>query len=117
LSHGVEQNGASGRLVEQAQGHSGAPVPITMLPDTRDQRDPQELGRTLLQVKTLYSTRTLSQVYDLECDVMDRIPNYDPSPVDHAADRQRELEKRAAEGDCFAVAVLRGDTLAEDPVD
>lgn len=104
--------------IEKGQVDVGPKVShMPQMKDTRDQRDPQRLGEALLQVKQFYSTQTLAQVADKEADVLARVENFKSEPVKHWEDRQRELETRAAEGDKFAIAVLNGESLAEDPVD
>ena len=117
MSPGVEQKASEERLAE-GQEHGGAPAPDIFKPeDTRDMRDPEELGKALLGARKSRTRGSLSKLHDaLKPEVLD-VPDYDPSPVDHAKERERELRERAAQGDRFAEAMLRGETLAEDPVD
>lgn len=81
----------------------------------RDLRDPQELGEYLMAVKAFYPDRSFSVIADMQG--AKEVQDYDPNPVDHAALRDAELRDRAAQGDKFAAALLRGDTLAEEPTD
>lgn len=90
------------------------PEPRPVTEDNRDLRDPQELGRSLGQVKNFYSTRKLSEVYDLEVEVLDRVPNYDPQPVNHAQAYLDELTARAADGDKFAIELLTTGERLDD---
>jgi len=81
-------------------------------------RDPELLGKKLLELRKQVPDALLSMAYDTydECCLVN-VPNYDPQPVDHAAERTLELQYRAQNGDAFAAALLRGDSLAEEPTE
>lgn len=81
--------------------------------------DPIKVGERLLRYRELHPTRPFHEVADM-------IPWDDPdlavaeeetSGQRAARERQAELEARASNGDRFAMALLSGATLAEDPVD
>jgi len=78
-------------------------------------RDPQALGEFLLAVKEQRPGVPLSVIADMRGAW--EVQVYDPQPTNHAATREAELRARAEAGDRFAEAMLRGETLAEDPVD
>lgn len=87
-----------------------------VIEDIRDKRDPVGLGAALLN--RVHSVSILN-----EADYLDSpsgrltILDYEGGFDDYMHERQIELETRAADGDRFAAALLRGETLAEDPVD
>lgn len=108
---------AAGKIDLGPSGHSADPPPKETVADNRDMRDPELLGAVLLEGRMMFPDNTLSSVYDGQPGKLAHIPNYDPNPPDHAAIRLAELEARAAGGDRFAISLLAGETLAEDPVD
>lgn len=93
-------------------------VHVAPATDIRDMRDPEALGTALdLMRKNRTDCPVLSVAADLHTRLGIRAPDYVHIPIDYAAERQRELEARAANDDKFAQALLRGESLAEDPVD
>lgn len=86
--------------------------------DIRDMRDPESLATQIRSAKNLRGDcQTLSQAYDSLAAIGFKTPNYTGDPIDHAELRRQELQHRADCGDKFAIALLRGETLAEEPVD
>jgi hypothetical protein len=87
-------------------------------PDNRDKRDPERLGLALLGMKAGRSDcPSLSAAADKLDHLGIKIDDYADTPVDHADLRNAELRARADNGDKFAIAMLNGGSLAEDPVD
>jgi hypothetical protein len=86
--------------------------------DIRDQRDPRGSWREAIQ-EVVRVSLILQPSGDDEIDEgkHGEIAKFNGAPVNHAATRLRELEERAAQGDRFAQALLRGESLAEDPTD
>jgi RecB family exonuclease len=84
--------------------------------DTRDLRDPQELGKQLMEQRKLARNTLLSRVYDEYVKFM-VVPDYDPLPVKHGKEYREELAERALNGDKYAASLLAGESMAEDPVD
>lgn len=86
--------------------------------DIRDLRDPVSIGSTILRTNRADSGGSLSFKYD-KLDDLGLLPNitYRGDFIDHTAERDAELRERAEKGDKFAAAILRGDTLAEEPTD
>lgn len=121
MSPSAGQNAVETRLEEQEE----LGIVPAGFPDQRDQRDPQAMGEYVLSLRHKHNSAPGCPVVDIiemershiGGDPFQFIPNYDPSPVNYAADRERELRERAAHGDRFAAAVLAGDSLAEDPVE
>lgn len=86
--------------------------------DIRDMRDPQALGNAIMLMRQNRSDcRTAAEAADMLAKLRITIPNYQPTFIDHSQTRLVELQVRAAEGDKFAAALLRGEYLGEDPVD
>ena len=78
-----------------------------------DRRDPEELGYALLTLRDQVPSLSLSAAYDWLVNELD-VPDYDSGLTDHVALRQQELEARAAEGDKYAILMLRGDGPFEE---
>lgn len=103
------------------------PVHDDVIEDQRDLRDPERLGEMLLNATDQERDIRVgwpdadkvraSRVYDAYGHALAKVPDYEQGFVDHSKLRRDELEARAANGDRFAAALLRGDSLAEDPVD
>jgi hypothetical protein len=85
--------------------------------DIRDQRDPCELGEKLLEVSEFSDVSFHVAADEIYEGLHGEVAKFNGAPVNHAATRLRELEERAAQGDRFAQALLRGESLAEDPTD
>lgn len=86
--------------------------------DNRDKRDPEKLGIVLMGMRnTRGDCPTLASAADVLNRVGLTIDDYADTPVDHSAARLAELQKRAGKGDKFAIALLNGESLAEEPVD
>lgn len=81
--------------------------------------DPQAIGERMLEARKKFPTHKFSVIADavLSPKALGDLPRFNSNFIDHAATRRQELEERAAQGDRFAVALLEGATLAEDPVD
>jgi hypothetical protein len=96
------------------------PVPdhSTPVTDIRDMRDSELLATQIIYAKHLRGDcQTLSQAYDSLAAIGFETTKYTGEPIDHAELRRQELQHRADCGDKFAIALLRGETLAEEPVD
>lgn len=87
--------------------------------DIRDMRDPAAVGIVLAHLREEHGqiNPPLSVLHDKNLGWLDLVPIYQGGFDDYMQERQVELETRAADGDRFAAALLRGETLAEDPVD
>jgi hypothetical protein len=87
--------------------------------DNRDLRKPALLGAAITSLGARRDSHQLSasQRYDSVV-AHEYIPPYqDDDKEDHPLRYRKELEARAAEGDRYAASVLRGESLAEEPVD
>ena len=86
--------------------------------DIRDKRDPSVLGTTIMRMVEVRSdVQKATEAADLIAKLGIDVPDYADMGYDHAQARLDELRRRAEQGDKFAAALLRGETLAEDPVE
>lgn len=85
--------------------------------DIRDMRDPIELGSAVRSVAAHTGMNFVHAADEIDHDLHGHIRDYRADFIDHAELRAKELQARADAGDKFAAALLRGDSLAEDPVD
>jgi hypothetical protein len=81
---------------------------------SRDLRDPVKMGEAWDWVRAQpWAANYTAQEVAAEVDKM-QVPDYDGTFENHPARYHEELEQRAANGDRYAQALLRGDTLAEE---
>ena len=75
--------------------------------DTRDLRDPQEIGRKIIQGR-IKSSASACQVADwVELEEIPDVSKNDSMAKQAVKDYRAELERRVEEGDRYAIAALR----------
>jgi len=86
--------------------------------DIRDNRDPEAYFLQLRRMRdTRSDCRTLKDAQEIAQNIGLNTPEIQTTFINHAAEHRRDYERRAAEGDKHAAAILKGESLAEDPVD
>jgi hypothetical protein len=80
--------------------------------------DPIQVGERLLRYRQLHPDKSFSEVADLiPWDEPELAMRDEDLSTRHAENRRKELTERAESGDRFALALLNGDSLAEEVVD
>lgn len=100
---------ARGEIDLGPAGHAGNPLPVDATAERRDMRDPNALGKRVLQ-HAMHGELPLAEVADL-VDAGDggTVRDYDSGELSGtrtAAKYRAELEERAARGDKFAISML-----------